>query len=658
MTQTEAAEHVLLVMASNDQKKFEPLVAPLATVSAMDSYTLRQRLIGAGLAQLAKGSKAQLQPLAHILRTHDIEHWLIQPTPLHGSHQLLTGVSITPEHILFTAAANAHTADTKNYALNSATKILVVVADISGLLAEKQLKRLMVHTTYNGSAPTPLTAAQLQQEIFKLSPVIDLYWLDDNKISAAVRIFPGSFDHRQLGDKGSLSRNGNLLALLEVIKDRVHSLQINYQFGLGFLPCCRVEKTNDRGNSNANLDALTRYGWLLADIAATYEQNAQASPILSEILRPVAAASEGFNQAGLFTPAQSQTPEHNISHVQQTAPTLPPPPQAETHSGLKLHLSGWRIALTAVGALIVFVSHGQENAPRFIYHYGIRTGLIPATIGLAALWGAIHFWRLKQRIENTPTSKARSAAMGMIEVSGRAKRVYSLVSPISQLPCVYYCLKKYQRNKREDSWRVTQVTTSANVPFILADDTGSILIDPQGAQLKPQYSTEGTPGQSNILFASAGEVNPYEKWKEEVLHEGCNLYVMGFARSVDATERTGHISHSVARKLRELKMDKDALMAYDNDNDGKINAAEWDRARSDMEQQALHEKLLQSQQRSNQQLVIGEPPQKGLPFIIAETESETHLIRHYSWYAPLLLFVALVSIVVALRSAVNYFHLY
>ncbi|MDY0189560.1 MAG: GIDE domain-containing protein [Desulfuromonas sp.] len=656
-------EHLLLVMASSDQDRFAPLIKQLATAGALDSYTLRQRLIGVGLAQLAKGTQAQLQPLAQILRTHAVEHWLLQPTPPSFSPQLLNGVEIDDENIVFSATSTSQQEQAHEIVLNSDTKLLAVVADISGQLADKQLKRLMVHNTYSGKHPSAITDLQLQQDIFKFTPLIDLYWLDEqNKVSRAVRIFPGSFDHRQLGANSSLSRNGNLLALLETIKERAGSIKIDYKFGLGFLPCCRIEKTSVTGTSNGNLPALTRYGWLLADMISDDELHQEsAAPLLTEAIPPLEQIIAPVDQAGLFTAAQSpsaSTTPHNADKTEQPESTLPPPPEVETRSGLQLHLSGWRIALTALGAIILFISHGRSNMTSLVYQYGILAGAIPATVGIVALWGAVHFWRLKQRIENTPTSKARSAAMGMIEVSGRAQRMYALVSPISQLPCVYYCLKKYQRSKRNDTWHVTQVTSSGNVPFVLTDDTGSILIDPQGAQLKPQFSTEGVPGQSNILFSSASESNHYEKWKEEVLHEGCNLYVLGFARSVDDNGSAKNISHSVAKKLRDLKSDKAAMQAYDADNDGHISTAEWDRARSDMEQQALREKLHNSQQRSNKQLLIGAPPQKGLPFIIAETASETHLTRNYSWYAPVLLFVALISIIVALRNAANYFHLF
>jgi len=664
MTVNETAESLLLVMASTDQKRLEPLIKQLASVSDIDSYTLRQRLTGSGLAQLAHGSKAHLQPLVQPLRQHQIDHWLIQPAPANFTPRQITGLSVNSEQVIFTTLSEKPGGGADRVILNRGDRLLAVVADISGRLGEKQLKRLMVHNTYNGIAPAPLSTAELKQQIFKFTPVIDLYWRDsDGNVSAAVRILPGSFDHRQLGERSSLSRNGNLMSLLELFKEYAADMQTDYNFGLGFLPNCQPEQSITDSISKKNLQALTCYGKLLVDIAnrdttESDDQNPLAALLTTELSETLglSAATGPLTQ----TRQDHDGADHDKASTKEPAvqATLPPPPEVETRSGIKLHFTKWRIVSALGGAVVVLLSQGRDNLPTVIYKYGIVTGLIPALVGIAALWGAVHFWRLKHRIENTPTSKARSAAMGMIEVSGRAKRLYALVSPISQLPCVYYCLKKYQRNKRDDSWRVTQVTTSGNVPFVLEDETGSIRIDPQGAQLNPQYTTEGFPGQNTLLFSTERETNHYEKWKEEVLHDGCNLYVLGFAHSLATGEGKETIRHRVGEKLRELKSDREKLLQYDSDNDGKISTTEWDRARSDMEQQALREKLHHSQQRSNQQLVIGRPPQKGLPFIIAETESETKLTRNYSWYIPVLLFTAVTSIIVALRSAANYFHLY
>jgi hypothetical protein len=654
MTQPANTEQLLIVAASLGQKHTTELVQQLAKISSLDAYTLKQRLTGSGLAQLTTGTATELQALAQLLRQYHVRHWIIPPPLPQFTPQLINGVTISAEHIVFHSNKIKQQGSAENITLERGARLQAVVADLSGQVAEKLIKRLLVHSTYGGGAPATMTSSEIQQEIFKHAPVIDLYWYgDDGEVTQGARILPGSFDHRQLGAKANLSRNGNLLNLLETIADYAGKIDIDVQFGLGFLPTCRMHPSPDPLVQRENLVALTSYGWLILALAKQSDNAPAANSAGAEILTAI-----GLEQLAepIISNITSPDTTDETDHTASAATRLPAPPEVKTKAGLKLYFSFWRVVAACAGILIIIISERHESLATFIYKNGIVTGLIPALICGWSLWGAIHFWRLKNRIENTPTSKARSAAMGMIEVHGQAKRLYALVSPISQLPCVYYCLKKYQRRNRDNQWRLSSVTSSGNISFILEDDSGQIRIDPQGATLSPQHKTEGFPGQSNILFTSGQEANPYEKWQEEVLHEGCNLYVMGFAHAIK-TNGSEPIHRRVAQKLRALKRDRAQLMRYDNDGDGNIDAGEWDQARSDMEQQALQERLTTGQQRSNQQLIIGRPPQKGLPFIIAETTAESKLTGKYAWYVPLLLSTALATLIWALINVNHYFQL-
>lgn len=655
MMKTANDSHQLIVAASYDQERLTPLIQQLSQMGQLDAYTVRQRLIGSGLAQLAKGSLEQLRPMANLLRQYRLKHWLVQPPTTELEPVTIKALTIEPEQITF------HSNDSE-IVLERGTPLLAIVADMSGKLAEKQIKRLLVHTTYHGSAPTAMNEQELHQEIFKHAPIIDLYWLNGDNIqqqNQAVRIKPGSFNHRQLGDKASLSRNGNLSNLLDCIEEYASPLEINRQFGLGFLPDCRLHDTGDNADSKRNQLALTRYGLLQVQISqqssAAHQQTNQLHPIISDVVE-----ASGLNEiiapltAGIFTQSEADEDEASVTK-QPSAATLPPPPEIETLSGIKLHTSGWRLGAGILGIIVVFFTQQNDNAMELFYRYGIQTGIVPALISGAALWAAAHYWHLKRRIENTPTSKARSAAMGMIEVHGRAKRLYALVAPLSQQPCVYYCLKKYRRASRDKQWQLSRITTSGTVPFIIEDDTGKIQIDPQGAKLDPKTTHEGSPGQSNILFSSTIDDDPNEKWKEEVIHEGSILYILGFART--SKNSNNDLRQQVADKLRDLKTDRDKMSEYDKDGNGTIDSAEWDHARSDMEQQALQEKLHHSKERSNQQLIIGAPPQKGLPFIIAETESEAHLTRNYTWYIPPLFTIGVGAFVWTLIRVATFFNL-
>lgn len=650
-------ENLLIVSASYEQERLVPLIQQLSKVGQLDAYTVRQRLIGSGLAQLAKGTPEQLQPMANLLRQYHLKNWIIQPSNRDFSPQLINALTIEPERIIFRSNGS-------DIILERGTPLLAIVADMSGKLGEKQVKRLLVHTTYHGSAPETMSEQELHQEIFKHTPMIDLYWLNNDdknglQPSQAVRIRPGGFDHRQLGNKASLSRNGNLSNLLDCIKEYASSLEINRQFGLGFLPDCRLHEMDQDIHSKRNQLALTRYGLLQLQISSQNnslrQQTNEPQPILAQIIE-----DSGLNEvigpltAGILDRSESDDLD-NTTQKKPSTPPLPPPPDVETLSGIKLHTSGWRLGAGIFGIIVVLFIQQNNDAMENFYRYGIQMGFVPALISAATLWAAIHYWRLKRRIENTPTSKARSAAMGMIEVHGRAKRLYALVSPLSHQPCVYYCLKKYHRASRDKQWQLSRITTSGTVPFILEDDTGKIQIDPQGATISPKNNHEGTLGQSNVLFTTAVDNDPNEKWKEEVVYEGSILYIMGFARTQKKEKDT--LRQQVADKLRDLKTDRDKLMQYDKDGNGTIDSAEWDNARSDMEQQALQEKLQHSQSRSNQQLVIGASPQKGLPFIIAETESEAHLTRNYTWYIPPLLAIGIGAFIWTLVCVTDFFNL-
>jgi len=267
MTQPANTDQLLLVTASHEQAHLATLAEQLARISTLDGYTLRQRLVGTGLAQLAKGSLATLQPLATVLRQHQIPNWIVPPPQPHFTPQLINGVSITPEHIVFQAGGAKQHRPTESITLEHGSKLLVIVADLSGQVAEKQVKRLLVHTTYSGNAPATLSIAELRKEIFKYAPVVDIYWLsEDGTASQGARIFPGCFDHRQLGDKASLSRNGNLLNLLERIEKYANQPQVDYNFGLGFLPACQLQPSLDPVVQQENLTVLTSYGQLMIDI--------------------------------------------------------------------------------------------------------------------------------------------------------------------------------------------------------------------------------------------------------------------------------------------------------------------------------------------------------------------------------------------------------
>ena len=87
-------------------------------------------------------------------------------------------------------------------------------------------------------------------------------------------------------------------------------------------------------------------------------------------------------------------------------------------------------------------------------------------------------------ILDTPVSKIRGAAMGMVELNGQAVGPYTVVAPITQRPCYYYrtLVWEWRQSGKNKQW-VKVAAECLHVPFFLDDNTGKVMVDPRGADL-------------------------------------------------------------------------------------------------------------------------------------------------------------------------------
>lgn len=117
-----------------------------------------------------------------------------------------------------------------------------------------------------------------------------------------------------------------------------------------------------------------------------------------------------------------------------------------------------------------------------------------AGFGVYSFFRGFRVLRNKRLIENTPTSKCRSVAMGLCEVAGRAVGEQTIPSLIGHMPC--YCsqvlVERYERRGKSSRW-VKLRQEFQGVPFFLEDSTGRVRVDPAGAELdipaELEYST-------------------------------------------------------------------------------------------------------------------------------------------------------------------------
>jgi hypothetical protein len=166
-------------------------------------------------------------------------------------------------------------------------------------------------------------------------------------------------------------------------------------------------------------------------------------------------------------------------------------------------------------------------------------------LGLCAGIGLFFYgFRLLQRrrlILDTPFSKIRSAAMGMVEISGLAVGPYTMVAPITERECYYFRTLVYEWKQAGKSKQWVRVASECmHVPFFVDDNTGRMLVDPRGADLdlhrdfeqefSDSFFTTKEPAPSNVraFLARHGVVTSNKiKVEEFCIKPKNSLFVMG-----------------------------------------------------------------------------------------------------------------------------------
>lgn len=148
-----------------------------------------------------------------------------------------------------------------------------------------------------------------------------------------------------------------------------------------------------------------------------------------------------------------------------------------------------------------------------------------ATLGV--VFGPLLFvrgFRLLQRkrlIEDTPRSTVRGAALGPVELSGKAVGPYMLVAPLSQDDCLYYRIAVEPKAKGEIK---NNKMRELSVPLYLDDGTGKVMIYPLNCEL--QLPASETPGGSCTVTGGL-TIEPGESAREYCVRPGDDLFVMG-----------------------------------------------------------------------------------------------------------------------------------
>lgn len=258
--------------------------------------------------------------------------------------------------------------------------------------------------------------------------------------------------------------------------------------------------------------------------------------------------------------------------------------------------------------------------------------LIVLSIGGAML----AFWKLNKLrlIQDTPTSKIRSAAQGYVELEGLALALPGepVTSPLSQHPCIWW---KYSIEEKRHSqshgrsntrWVTIESDTSHDL-FELKDATGNCVVDPEGARVIPNqrltwYGSTRRPHKRPTRSRIMG-LGKY-RYREQIIKIGSPLYALGWFRTEGGIAHTFDEKTELRDLLAEWKSDQQSLLKrFDSDGDGQIDLQEWEQVR-----QAAIEQVRQSQLRRSADPdihVLCRPPRR-MRYILS-TLSQDKLVK-------------------------------
>src|SRR2546422_95745 len=269
-----------------------------------------------------------------------------------------------------------------------------------------------------------------------------------------------------------------------------------------------------------------------------------------------------------------------------------------------------RIALAAAS---VVVPSGLTRA---------RQHLIYDLIAFLAGGGLIVFGfivlRRKRLLENVPTSRIRSVAMGFAELAGRAKNRTPLAAPFSDIPCVYYrfLVEEERQGRRGREWTTIDKGQSSD-PFYLQDETGALLVDPSGAET-------GLERSFRRVECGEGWFGRRKRVSEWWIVPGQKLFVAGTVRRL----RDAVLERRVALgdRLRALKHDAEKMKTFDADHDGQIGTEEWGNAVRAVQDELVREEAKAPQEPPEESIAIGKGTDEKT-FVIAERGERSLLIR-------------------------------
>lgn len=270
--------------------------------------------------------------------------------------------------------------------------------------------------------------------------------------------------------------------------------------------------------------------------------------------------------------------------------------------------------------------------------------LLLGGLAVAGFYGIFRFIHRLRIIEDTPTSKIRSAVQGYVELIGHGELMPGtpIIAPLTGTPCTWYSYKIEEKVEHYDSrggrhtrWRTLQSGISDEL-FYLKDDTGECIIDPEGAEVTPGKSDVwygNTPTWSHNLPSSRGGLFNMGRYRytEKRMHPTEPLYAIGLFKSVGGAQELPNTQEDVRRLLNQWKQNQSGLLKhFDTNGDGQIDLHEWEQVRKVARKVILKQQAERMQGPVNH--LLAKPEDSRRPFILSVLPQEG-MARRYRWMA-------------------------
>jgi hypothetical protein len=188
-----------------------------------------------------------------------------------------------------------------------------------------------------------------------------------------------------------------------------------------------------------------------------------------------------------------------------------------------------------------------------------------AVASLGCLWASLRLRKRQRLLSDLPTSQVRGVFIGLVELKGMAESETPFTSYLAETACVHYGWhveerwsrtvtetttdsqgRSQTRTRTESGWK-TVAQGGESAPFYLRDETGALLIRPEGARIEPLDLFSQTVSRNDPLYygkgpeGAVGNSDHVRRFVETGLPLHAMLFVVGPAR-----ERTDIVAPEIA----------------------------------------------------------------------------------------------------------------